>query len=181
MPFYETGELPGCRAPRNRWPASAAFRPRIGHMRQSSRTSARRSIGIRARSIRVGVQARPAPLPLRPQTPGSTQVSGRFCLQLQLEVPLLDGGAAPQGGRSLTTWIANVPGCGAPARGSSFACASSSAARQMRAWCSTAAHEHAMLEVRVRIPAPAPSSSDSACVLRVCCPMNMQRTCGGAA
>ncbi len=40
---------------------------------------------------------------------------------------------------------------------------------ELRAWCSTAAHEHAMLEVRVRIPAPAPSSSASA--WRRCCPV----------
>lgn len=36
---------------------------------------------------------------------------------------------------------------------------------KMRAWCSTAAHEHAMLGVRVRFPAPAPSSSDSTWLL----------------
>lgn len=57
-----------------------------------------------------------------------------------------------------------------PARRLLSACTSSAAARlQLRAWCSTAAHEHAMLEVRVRIPAPAPSSSASAC--RRCCPV----------
>ena len=73
---------------------------------------------------------------------------------------------APRGS-SLTTWIANVPGCGVRAACGLFsACALRAAAWQMRAWCSTAAHEHAMLEVRVRVPAPAPVSSDSACTPR---------------
>lgn len=122
-----------------------------------------RSGSVRARSGRR-CRLRPASLlsrPKWPRTPGSTQVLRAFFFVVQqVAVP-----RSTERSRSLTTWIANVPGREARRRaGCRLPALRAPRPGRMRAWCLTAARESATLEVRIRIPAPAPFVNASRCV-----------------